>query len=155
MRRLPRPPCRAIVCEMRAASRGASRLVRVLAALGLLAACSARSGQQAVGAGATARAAEPAAIEGQVLGGDGVPVAGVLVSASSHFDVPTPEPLYYEQHTAADGRFRFGGLPAGQYGITATPSGAGAAYGGVCSLPSASPCRLLLRVGRAGAAYRG
>jgi erythromycin esterase len=119
----------------------------------LVVACSARSEQQAVGA--PAPAAEPAAIEGQVLGSDGQPVAGVLVSVSSHFDVPTPEPAYYEQHTGADGGFRFGFLPAGQYGVTATPSNAGAAYGGVCALPSAGPCRVLLRVGQAGAAYRG
>jgi erythromycin esterase len=80
----------------------------------------------------------------------GAPVDGALVTLVPHFELEDESgpALPFTCVSSAGGRFRFDGVPAGRYGLTAT-SPRGAAYGGVVEIgPAPRPeARLTLRDG--------
>jgi erythromycin esterase len=132
-----------------------SRPGTVLLLAALTAGCGARPGAAADPAPPVVAPASQAAIEGDVLGPAGEPIAGALVSASAHFDLDEPDPAH-DARADARGHFRFTGLPPGRYGVTATCADQAAAYGGVVTVaPGGAPARLTLRVGGPDAAIEG
>src|SRR5262245_46485179 len=104
----------------------------------------------------TARPAPAAALEGSVVGPDGRPVAGAIVSAWSHFDLDIADPAY-DERTDARGHFRFATLPAGHYGLTATSPSFAGAYAGPVDIAErpGTPPSLTLKLEADGAAVEG
>jgi erythromycin esterase len=96
-----------------------------------------------------------AAIEGYVVGPAGEPIAGALVSASGRFHPQIPD-AGHEVFSDEQGRFQFGDMRPGRYGMTAT-SRAGAAYAGIVIVSSAntSPRHVVLRLGDVGTTFQG
>jgi erythromycin esterase len=101
-------------------------------------------------------AANPAAVEGQVIGLTNEPIAGALVSVCGRFDPQLPDPGHAVLSDAR-GYFRFAALPPGRYGVTATSAQSGAAYAGVVVVPAAdgSSNHLVLKMGAPGATFEG
>lgn len=131
----------------------------------LLAAIVAGCGAQPLNGGATGSptttavpSATPAAapaLEGDVVGESGEPIAGALVSAASHFELDESDPAYDEK-TDAHGHFRFAKLPPGRYGVSATCPDHAGAYGGMITVsPGGETAHVVLRVGGSGAVIEG
>jgi erythromycin esterase len=93
-------------------------------------------------------------LEGDVVGPSGVPIAGALVSLSSHFDLMTSEPAY-DVTADAQGHFRFMTLPPGRYGVTVTHAEHAAGYGGIVDISRIAASPLKLRMGHAGIVVEG
>lgn len=87
-----------------APARYPARRMRVAAALALLV--------------SALRADESGAIEGQLIDGDGKPVAGWIVTA---FQLKGDEVVRRTAETDAEGRYRIADLPAGTYSVGAAP----------------------------------
>jgi erythromycin esterase len=142
-------------------SRGAVRVVSSIALVViLLAGCEApvREHVWVAPSPGAAPAEFPAvvAVEGNVIGAAGEPIAGALVSACGRFDPQLPDPGH-DVLSDAQGRFRFTALPPGRYGMTATSGRGSAAYAGVVVVPSAdgSANRLVLKLGAPGVKFEG
>lgn len=72
------------------------------------------------------------ALSGTVRGPDGAPARGALVAVIPHFELEAPgaPPEVPSTLTDAAGHYHFTTIAPGRYGVTATLSGATAAYGG-------------------------
>lgn len=140
-------------------------LAIVLAAGGCSAGVREGRAEAAHGGVSEGHAQQQSALAGRVVGPAGEPVAGALVSASSHFDVHTRELQYRETRSDARGEFLFVSLPPGTYGVTATAGDGAAGYGGAFELPprtgavsaAAGPTSrgVIVRIGGPGVAFRG
>lgn len=134
-----------------------STISGIVLLVGLLGGCEAPVREHAATvASPTAAPDEPVAVEGEVIGPAGEPVAGALVSACGRFDPQLPDPGH-DVLSDGQGRFRFKTLPPGRYGLTATSARAGAAYAGVVVVSSAggSTSRVVLELGAPGAIVEG
>lgn len=139
---------------MSTASDSASRspvFARIVVLATLIAGC----GAHALNERAPAPPAVVPVLEGDVVGADGAPIPGAIVSAASHFDLDDPDPAY-DERTDARGHFRFARLPGGRYGVTATSAQRAAAYSGVIDVPAdGHTAHVVLRGGGGGAVIQG